>query len=133
MAEKNNYINVLIVDDEGYIRESMVYMLKEMGFAPEEANNGKEALDKVSQNRPDIIILDVVMPVMDGIETCKRLRENPDTRDIPIIFLSGQERIEEIVSGLPGPAIKCVEKPCNINYLAEQIYFAILNSKDFPA
>ncbi len=133
MAEKNNYINVLIVDDEGYIRESMAYVLKEMGFAPEEANNGKEALDKISQNRPDVIILDVAMPVMDGIETCKRLRENPDTQDIPIIFLSAHRHVEQMISGIPGPKIKCIEKPCNIKYLSEQIYFAILNSKDFPA
>ncbi len=128
MIVKDNQINVLIVDDQECIRESMSYILGELGFTPEEANNGKEALDKISQNRPDIIILDVVMPVMDGIETCKRLRENPDTRNMPIIFLSGQAHVDQMISGIPGPAIKCMEKPCNIEYLAEQIYSAILNS-----
>jgi CheY-like chemotaxis protein len=121
MIVTDNQINVLIVDDEECIRESMSYILGELGFAPEEANNGKEALDKVSQKRPDVIILDVAMPVMDGIETCKRLRENPDTRDIPVVFLSGQAHIDQMISNIPGPKIKCMEKPCDIKYLAEQI------------
>jgi len=76
---------------------------------------------KVAQDKPDIIILDVTMPEMDGVEACKRLRENPDTQDIPIIFLSAQRRIPEAIQNMPGAPIEYIEKLCNIEYLINRI------------
>ncbi|MFA5156631.1 MAG: response regulator [Candidatus Omnitrophota bacterium] len=127
MAAKNDSIKVLIVEDDDYVRESTVFMLKEMGFSVQAAKNGREALNKISRNKPDTIVLDVAMPVMDGIETCKRLRERPDTQNIPVIFLSAQSRVEPLIAGMPGPAIKCMEKPCDIKCIAEEIRLAALH------
>jgi two-component system, OmpR family, phosphate regulon response regulator PhoB len=130
MAVKDNRIKVLIVDDDKCVRESVVFMLKEVGFIVQAAKDGQEALNKVTQDMPHIVVLDVAMPVMDGIETCKRLRANPGTRDIPVIFLSAQEHLEQLTAGLPGPLIRCLEKPCNIRCLAEEIQLAVLDSQD---
>jgi CheY-like chemotaxis protein len=130
MAAKDNRIKVLIVDDDECIRVSMVFMLKEIGFIVQAAENGQEALNKIARDRPHIVVLDVAMPGMDGIEACKRLRNNPETRDIPVMFLSAQSHVEQLVDGLPGPLIRCMEKPCNIRCLAEEIQLAVLNSQD---
>jgi two-component system phosphate regulon response regulator PhoB len=126
MRKNNKRTRVLIADDEDNIRELMSYIFEEAGFITEEARNGKEALLKIAQNKPDIIILDVAMPELDGLQVCISLRGNPDTQAIPIIFLSAQTHIAGIhISGiikkLPGAAIECIEKPCDIEYLVKRI------------
>ena len=90
MRKKNKRTKVLIVDDEEIVREALSYIFDKVGFITEEAKNGKEALIKVAQTKPDIIILDVAMPELDGTQACIRLRGNPETQNIPIIFLSAQ-------------------------------------------
>ncbi len=121
MERQKRGIKVLIVDDEEHIREFVSYLLGEKGFITENADNGKEALKKVAQDKPDIIILDVTMPLMNGLEVCARLKEDPSTQDIPIIFLSAQERIGRIIQGMPGATIKYIEKPYDLEYLLAQI------------
>lgn len=121
MDKKRKGIKVLIVDDEEIIREVLSYAIKGRGFISEDAKNGKEALKKVAQGRPDIIILDVAMPEMDGLEACKQLRENPYTLNIPIIFLSAQRNLDKFIQGMPGAAIKYIAKPCDIEDLLKQI------------
>ncbi|MDP3732145.1 MAG: response regulator [Candidatus Omnitrophota bacterium] len=121
MDKKNKGVKVLIVDDEEIVREVLSYAIKGRGFIIEDARNGREALEKVAQGRPDIIILDVAMPEMDGLQVCKQLRENPYTRNIPIIFLSAQRDIDKFIQGMPGAAIKYIAKPCDIEYLLKQI------------
>jgi len=121
MNGRKRRIEVLIVDDGEYIREVISYVLNDNGFITESASNGEEALKKVAQNKPDIIILDIMMPQMNGLQVCKRLRENPATQDIPIIFLSAQERIEQPIQDMPGAPIKYIEKPCDLEYLLSQI------------
>ncbi|MBU1853600.1 MAG: response regulator [Candidatus Omnitrophica bacterium] len=79
---------VLVVEDESISREAFSLMLEQKGFISKEAANGKEALEKVMEDKPDVIILDLMMPVMGGLETCLRLKENPETRDIPVIICS---------------------------------------------
>lgn len=119
-------IRILIADDNENVREFLGHMLQKRGFIIENACDGEEALKKTAQKKPDIMILDVMMPLMDGFETCKRLKENPDTRDIPIIFLSAEKRISKMITDMPGAAVKYIEKPCNIEYLVRQINELIL-------
>ena len=74
-------------------------LLEEDGFSVRSAVNGQEALDEIAGQRPDVLLLDLMMPVMDGFETLQRLRQNPDTRDLPVVVitakdLSPQEREE---------------------------------------
>jgi len=126
MNRQKKRIKVLIVDDEKYIRELIGYALEEKGFITENASNGKVALEKVAQDKPDIIILDVMMPLMNGLQVCKRLKENSDTKDIPIIFLSAQSYIDETIQDMLGRTIKYIEKPCDLGYLLAQINNLIL-------
>ncbi|MFH1678553.1 MAG: response regulator [Candidatus Omnitrophota bacterium] len=126
MGVQNKGKKVLIVDDQENIREVISYVLEERGFIAEDAENGKEALKKVAQDKPDIIILDVAMPEMDGIQACRLLRENPDTRDIPIIFLSAQQRrVFEFISGMQGASIEYIDKPCDMEYLIRRINYLL--------
>ena len=112
---------ILVVDDEGVIRELMTYVLKKKGFITETAPDGKEALDKIALDRPDIVILDIVMPGMDGLEVYKRIRENPDTEHIPIIFLSAEASIKCPIYEKTQTAVEYIEKPCDIEYLIKRI------------
>jgi len=121
MGAKKKGVKVLIVDDEEGIREVIGYILEKRGFIAEDAGNGKKALEKVAQEKPDIIILDIAMPEMDGLQTCKRLRENPDTQDIPIIFLSAQSRPTALAREAPGAPIEYIGKPCDIEHLLRRI------------
>jgi CheY-like chemotaxis protein len=120
MNPRKKGIKVLVVDDEENVREAVSYILEERGFIVEEARNGKEALKEVARSKPDIIILDVSMPEMDGIQACRRLRKNPNMRDIPIIFLSAQRDIAEAIQDIPGERIGYIEKPFDIKCLLKK-------------
>jgi len=82
---------VLVADDEQDIREALVDILLNAGHDVIEAEDGDAALKKGGQEYPDIILLDVMMPLMDGFEVLRRLRESPDTEDIPVVMLTAVE------------------------------------------
>ncbi len=90
---------ILIVDDVDKNRFILRDIIQEMGYQPILTENGVQALKIVSRIRPQLIILDVAMPEMDGHEFCKIMKENPETRDIPIIFISAFDDPEDIVKG----------------------------------
>lgn len=102
---------VLLVDDSLVIQRLIQFRLGVDGFEVAIANNGREALDKIEEIRPDVILLDVDMPVMNGLETCRHLKERADTRLIPIIFLTSQGKTDDKVKGLDLGAIDYVTKP----------------------
>lgn len=79
---------ILIVDDEADLLKTMKIHLESRGYDVVTAVNGNEGLDKVEKENPDLIVLDIMMPEMDGTEMAQRLRENPHSRKIPIIFLT---------------------------------------------
>jgi two-component system alkaline phosphatase synthesis response regulator PhoP len=79
---------ILVVDDDPDFVDAVKSTIEEGGYEVEVAYDGKEGLEKVAQCRPDLIILDVMMPVMHGHDACKRLKADPATRDIPIILLT---------------------------------------------
>lgn len=93
---EDKQIKILIVDDDLCITGILRHMLVRRGYQVEEAEDGRQALNKIDQNKPDIILLDAIMPGMDGFETYRRLKENPDTRDIPIIFCADMPVTEKI-------------------------------------
>ncbi|HEX2787391.1 MAG TPA: response regulator transcription factor [Ignavibacteria bacterium] len=103
---------VLVVDDEKDIVDLLKYNLeKENEFEVTTAYNGKEALDAVQNEKPDIILLDIMMPELNGFEVCKRLKSDPSNSKIPVIFLTAKENeIDEIV-GLEIGADDYIQKP----------------------
>jgi len=128
--KKDKKIRVLIVDDEEnarYILNLKLTMKK--GFIVDEAENGKVALEKVAQNKPDIILLDVMMPVMDGYECCKRLKENPETEDIPIIFLTAKTRTTDIIQGIRVGVDDYIMKPYEFDDLYNRIMKMLESSR----
>ncbi len=102
---------ILVVDDDPNMRVLLRQMLALRGFDVVEAEDGLDALAKVEEAEPDVVVLDVMMPDMDGITVCKRLRQQPKTANLPIIMLSGKVHPEAIKEGLMAGADKYLRKP----------------------
>ena len=85
---------ILVVDDEVKNVKLMEALLLPRGYRVITATHGEEALQRVSQERPDLILLDVMMPIMDGFETCKRLKDDPETRLIPVVIMTALGQVE---------------------------------------
>ena len=114
MADTSTYIEkptVLVVDDTPDNLSLMSGLLKDK-YKVKIANNGERALKVVMTGAPpDIILLDIMMPVMDGYETCRHLKENPETRDIPVIFLTAKAEVEDEMKGFELGAVDYITKP----------------------
>ena len=102
-------MKILVVDDDPAVRESLRRSLIFNGYAVVLAADGEEALDKVQSERPDMAILDVMMPKLDGIEVCRELRSQGD--DIPILLLTARDSVSERVAGLDAGADDYLTKP----------------------
>ncbi len=113
--------SILVVDDDFGLRELLRQMLEFSGFEVEEAVDGLDALDKIGDFQPDLLVLDVMMPQMDGITLCKRLRAEPETAVLPIIMLSGKTQREAIKEGLTAGANKYLTKPMSFEHLIQSI------------
>ncbi len=103
--------SVLIVDDEPMARTLLRLMLVRAGFNVFEAENGFDALDKVKEHQPNILVLDVMMPGMDGFTVCQTLREDKETADLPVLMLSAKTDINSINKGIHAGATKYLTKP----------------------
>lgn len=119
MKTAKTKIKVLIVDDEASIRRSLIRFLILKGFTVEEAKNGVEALAMVSQYKPDIIILDGRMPEMDGLEACRRLKANSETKNIPVLFSTGTHAREAQLGTIP--IDDYILKPYSLDAMYEKI------------
>ncbi len=114
-------LRILIVDDAAKNIQLLGTILREEGYQINVARNGWQALDVVAQMPPDLILLDVMMPELDGFETCKKLKENPATRAIPVIFLTARADTEDIVKGFELGAVDYVTKPFNAAELLSRV------------
>lgn len=114
-------LKILIVDDEEDIRDFLELVLQKAGADVQLATNGSEALLVADKNIPDVIILDKLMPVMNGIETCKALRENPKLSHTKILMLSAISDIDSQVEGLDIGADDYLVKPVKSNLLISKI------------
>lgn len=102
---------ILIVDDNATNAQGLFEVLATAGYNTLIALSGEEALSQLEAVLPDLILLDVVMPGMDGFETCDRIQSNPKTQDIPIIFMSALSNVEDIAKGLNLGAVDYITKP----------------------
>src|SRR5580765_6055845 len=112
---------ILVVDDTPANLQALAATLKEKGFQISVATNGKQALEVLGRVRPDLILLDVLMPEMDGFETCTRIKSSPEWRDIPIIFLTSKSETADIVGGFELGAVDYVAKPFNAHELLARV------------
>ncbi len=109
---------ILIVDDTMENVQLLGGFLKKEGYQISMAQNGLQALESVKVVPPDLILLDIMMPEMDGYEICKRLKADPETKEIPIIFLTAKIETEDILKGFRLGAVDYLTKPYNMEELA---------------
>lgn len=108
---------VLIVDDEIDIVEILKSKLQEQGYDVICAFDGEEALEKVRQEKPDLVILDVMLPKMDGYQVCSIMQSEAGMKDIPVVMLTACSRMENIKMGMELGAVSYVAKPMKLDVL----------------
>lgn len=117
----HSQIQVLLVEDEPAQREVLAYNLEAEGYGVRRAENGEEAMLLIDEAAPDLIILDWMMPLLSGIEVCRRVKTRPDTRMIPVIMLSARSEEVDAVRGLDTGADDYVTKPYNVQELMARV------------
>lgn len=111
---------ILIIEDHSDMRELLTWQVELMGFAAVTAKQGAEGLEKAQSEKPDMIILDIMMPGMDGWETAREIRRNPTTKDIPILAATALFRDTDLKT--------CMESGCN-GYIVKPFTFQELQAK----
>jgi two-component system response regulator MprA len=121
-------MRILVVDDDRAVRESLRRSLAFNGYQVDLAVDGKDALDAVSQRRPDAMVLDVMMPRLDGLEVCRRMREAGD--ELPILVLTARDAVSDRVAGLDAGADDYLPKPFALEELLARLR-ALLRRRTF--
>ena len=119
--EKGQMGNILIVDDTPHNLRLLSQMLSEHGYQVRAALNGPRALAAVQANAPDLILLDIMMPEMDGYEVCNRLKADEHTRDIPVLFISALNETEDKVKGFAAGALDFITKPFQLEEVLARV------------
>lgn len=117
---------ILVVDDEEAIRESVTYTLEHESYRTITAATGREALKKYKENRPDLVILDIMLPDISGLEVCKGIR---NIADVPILFLSAKDQLEDMIEGLDKGGDDYLAKPFHFAELMARVRALLRRSK----
>lgn len=118
---ENNHVRILIADDEPDILDFVSYNLKKEGFEVETAQNGKEAVEKALVHPPDLVILDIMMPEMDGVEVCRKMREQPELANTFIVFLTARTEDYTHVAALEAGGDDFITKPIRPRVLVSRL------------
>jgi DNA-binding response OmpR family regulator len=125
--------SVLVVDDEPMARTMLRLMLVRAGFDVREAEDGKTALAEVAQGVPDLMILDIMMPGIDGFEVCTRLRSEGNTANLPIIMLSARTDAQSVKKGLELGADRYLTKPVGPDELTRHVREVLSIEDEIPS
>lgn len=120
---------LLIIDDDPDARQLLEEFARRENYAPLLAADGKDALHKLKEATPDLILLDAVMPGMDGFETCRRIKQGAALADVPVIFMTGLSDTEHVIMGLEAGGVDYVTKPLMLDELAARIRVHLGNAK----
>lgn len=112
---------ILAVDDEPHILRLVAFSLRSGGFEVLEAGDGLAAIDIARSEHPDLILMDAMMPALDGYEACRRIKADPQTSDIPVVMLTAKTQAAERKAGLEAGAKDYVCKPFTPKDLVEQV------------
>ena len=125
MSEQNktsdNKSNILIVDDERFNLTLLSETLSQQGYHVEMANDGEQALTAISNSKPDLILLDILMPGMDGYEVCKRIKSDPETKHIPVLFISVMDEADNKVKAFECGAADYISKPFQVEEVIARV------------
>jgi diguanylate cyclase (GGDEF)-like protein len=124
---------ILVADDEPINRSLIQRRLERAGYHVLTAQNGQEAVEKTRERLPDLVLLDIMMPVMDGLEACRLIKEDAATQDIPVIFLSARDETEVKVSGLNLGANDYISKPFKAEELLARVDVAMRMKRERDA
>ena len=112
---------ILIIDDDAFIRRPLEFILREEGFAPVTAVDGEDGLAKLEGEKPDLIVLDLMMPGLDGFEVCRRVRTDPRFSSIPVILLTAKGQESDSERGLAVGATEFMSKPYSPSELLRRV------------
>ena len=105
---------ILVVDDDPRLLHVVSMYLSIEGYDVDTAPNGEEGLQHLEAQRPDLVILDVMMPGIDGLEACRRIKSNPETRQIPVVLFTALSRTDDVESGRAAGANRFINKPFSL-------------------
>ena len=123
---------ILIVEDEAPLLTLLRYNLEKQGFRVEEATDGQEALLRVAENKPDLVLLDWMLPTLSGIEVCRQIRRRPATRDLPVIMVTARTEDQDAVRALDIGADDYITKPFAVEALLARIRALLRRSGSVP-
>lgn len=123
---------VLVVEDEQDILELLTYNLEKEGYRTVTALTGEEALERVSEDKPDLILLDLLLPGLDGLEVCRRLKHDDCSRDIPILMVTAKGEDSDIITGLEIGADDYITKPFSPKVLIARIRSSLRRKTSSP-
>ena len=112
---------ILVVDDEPELLQLLRYVLEAAGFSVVVASDGRQALEQVQKEHPDLVLCDVVMPELNGFETVQALRHKPETRFLPILMLSARGQAQDVQRALDAGADGYVTKPFSYRELVAEV------------
>jgi two-component system phosphate regulon response regulator PhoB len=124
---------VLIVEDEAALMTMLRYNLEKQGFRVEEAGDGEEALSRINELKPDMVLLDWMLPHLSGIEVCRQIRRRPATRELPVIMITARSEDQDAVRGLNTGADDYVTKPFSTEALVARMRALMRRSNTVPA
>jgi phosphoserine phosphatase RsbU/P len=114
-------LSVLVVDDTQINIDLLVLLLQKKNYNVQVAESGKEALQKIAVSPPDVILLDIMMPEMDGYETCRRIKNDQDSKHIPVIFITALSEIKDKIKGFEVGGVDFVTKPFNVQEVLARV------------
>ncbi len=112
---------IVVVDDEYFISKSLSFIFEKAGYVCFAANNGESGLGLIKNEKPDLVILDIVMPKLNGYEICKEIRNDPELKNIHIIMLTGMGQEADQKASLEAGANECVLKPFNPRLIQKRV------------
>ncbi len=124
---------VLVVEDEAALLTMLRYNLEKQGFRVEEAADGEEAMTRIAETMPDLVLLDWMLPMMSGIEVCRQIRRRTMTRELPVIMLTARTEEQDTVRGLNVGADDYITKPFSMAALLARIRALLRRSGAVPA
>jgi DNA-binding response OmpR family regulator len=122
-------MNVLVVDDDPDIRELVVFKLEQLGHNVTQERDGEGGLAAAQETTPDLVMLDVMMPKLTGIEVCRKLREDPATATVPIILITAKAQEADVERGFAAGADDYIVKPFSPRELASRVQAVVARKK----